>query len=106
MVLKMGHPVSPNILQELQTPSSIPAQIDALKTLKNDIIGHDQRKELAIRHGIVEPLVRILSTYSKTSGKKRMRERSDNGANSEKTWTEEDNLRLQATLIVASLGNG
>ncbi|KAF1811151.1 ARM repeat-containing protein [Eremomyces bilateralis CBS 781.70] len=106
MVLKMGRPVAPTALQELQTPSSIPAQIGALKTLKNEIIGHDQRKELVIRHGIVEPLVRILSTYSRTSGKKRMRERSDNGDNAEKSWTEEDDLRLQATLIVASLGNG
>lgn len=102
----MGRSVAPDVMQELQNPSSISAQIAALKTLKNDIIGHDQRKELVIRHGIVEPLARILSTYSKTSGKKRMQEQGDNGASSERSWTEEDDLRLQATLVIASLGNG
>jgi armadillo repeat-containing protein 8 len=120
----MARAEPPASLQEIRNPTSIQAQIAALKQLKNEIIGHDEKKELVIRYGIVAPLVRNLTSSLKASGKRRSREfnggseglgRSESFGRSEAfngsvskdcAWTHEDELRLQSTYIVASLARG
>ena len=81
--------------------SSVEEQVAALKEVKNDIVGHDQRKELVVQHGIVGVLVRILGSY-------RRAEHNTDGVPLEASgpWTPEDDARLQATLILGSLANG
>jgi hypothetical protein len=98
----------PASLAEIRNPSSIQEQIAALKQLKNEIIGHDQRKELVVRHGIVVALVRNLQTSAKASGKRWSREVNGNGVTLGKghAWTHEDELRLQTTTIITSLAHG
>jgi armadillo repeat-containing protein 8 len=76
-------------------------QVTALKQLKNDIVGHELRKELIVKNGILEPLVRIIENGS--SGKRRRR---DGGAPLLAIPTDEDEARLQATLILGSIADG
>ena len=96
-------------------------QIGALKQLKNDIIGHEQRKHLVLLRGVVEPLARTLALglpSSKAGGKRRSAEVNGFGGatgSNQKAgasrasvhgWGEEDEMRLQATLVVGSLAHG
>ena len=87
------------------TSASIDEKIALLKQLKNDIVGHEQRKELVVKHGAVEPLVGILNSITSTAfgnkvGQGRLVYSEDDG------WSAEDEARLQATLILGSLANG
>lgn len=101
----MVQALSSEIVDAIRNPPSLDAQLASLQQLKNDIVGHDQRKELVVKQGIVQPLVDILSApSSKAAGK-----RSANGVSPQqtaRTWTQEDDARLQATLILGSLANG
>lgn len=94
-------------LEALRHPLSIEEQIASLKVLKNDIVGHDQRKELVVKYGAIDALVEVLSSASRTNGKRRL---SDVNGSSEEhrawPWTQEDEARLQATLILGSLATG
>ena len=139
----------------------------ALKTLKNEVVGHEQRKEDIICHGIVPLLTNILAarvtqphkrSTSASSGavlgsglaevggelassfrskfdtkrkSRHRRDRSDRGEGkfnekatlysqyisenasrqdiklqADHKWTEEDEVRLQATMLIGSLGYG
>ncbi|KAI5841460.1 armadillo-type protein [Morchella snyderi] len=48
----------------LSQPQSV---VTALKRLKHELIGHDQKKELFVRLGIVPPLVKILEGGARTT---------------------------------------
>lgn len=80
-------------------------QLSALRTLKNEIVGHDQKKEKWVENGIIEPVVKILessrsspSTNGKDSGRGRIPP--------SRSLTGEESVRLQALQILASLANG
>ncbi|KAF2811658.1 ARM repeat-containing protein [Mytilinidion resinicola] len=108
----------PPALLELRNPSTPSAQITALRDLKNEIVGHDQRKEMAVRSGVVGPLVRILSEGSRRVGKRngggvelngsatRIRGGEARIGGSQEDWSAEDEMRLQAVLVVGSLALG
>lgn len=103
----MTRPSTPPILSELRTPSSLATQIAALRALKNEIIGHEQKKETWVGLGVVTPLVRILNTQRASSKRKY---RDINGP-ADHTFqprgrTEEEEARLQALIIVGSLAQG
>jgi hypothetical protein len=85
-------------IEALKTADSAYQQIESLRQLKNSIVGHDQRKELAVKQGVLESLVKIVSS-SRTGGY--------NGA-SEHTQpqAQQDEARLQATIILGSLAAG
>lgn len=79
-------------------------QLSALRTLKNDIVGHDQKKEKWIENGVIELVVKVLDCSRFPS--------STNGNDSRsrlppsRTLTGEESLRLQALQILSSLANG
>ena len=163
----MPQPISP-ALNDIQDPTS-PAStlIVALKTLKNEVVGHEQRKELVIKQGIVPCLTNILAHrnngsdtaaaavstehgsalgsglikpkegspfYQTTKANGKRRSAVETGGSRGKTysrrkstdlwngnrrssnvdsdlypgllWTEEDEVRLQITMLVGSLGHG
>lgn len=91
------------VIEAIRISASIDHQIAALKQLKNDIVGHEQRKELVVKQGVVEPLVSILSIASKATGKRPQGNGNEAGVQLSPQWTNEDEARLQATLIVGSL---
>lgn len=88
----------------------------ALRNLKNEIVGHEQRKELAVKHGVVKPLAGLLRAETRKGGKRRRAGGMANGRTAAEgevearegvvDWTAEDELRFQATLVVGSLANG
>jgi hypothetical protein len=87
----------PDSLQEIRNPTSLTTQIAALKQLKHDIIGHDQRKELVICHGVIGALVgNLQDRVSSARGKRR----------SEQDGGEEDEVRVQSIQIITSLAHG
>lgn len=100
---------SPQVIEAIRNAPSRDAQIASLRQLKNDLVGHEQRKELVVRHGIVEPLTNILATPTKAAGK-----RSANGVEpfahlfkraTAGPWMPEEEAKVQGTLILASLAN-
>lgn len=103
----MTRPSTPPILTELRSPSSPASQVAALRALKNEIIGHEQKKEMWVGLGVVTPIVRILNA-SKGSGKRKGREINGAVKYREKKVprTDEEEARLQAIIIVGSLAQG
>lgn len=86
-------------IEALATADSPQQQIESLKQLKNNLVGHDQRKEIAVKNGVLESLVAIISTPA--SGQQ-------NGASTGQgqAWTQQDEARLQAIIILGSLATG
>ncbi|KAF2033462.1 ARM repeat-containing protein [Setomelanomma holmii] len=109
----MGRSTIPPALIELSNPSTPEAQVAALQSLKNEIVGHEQRKELAVTHGVIKPLAGLLRSEARKGGKRRRSQANGNGSGlftesrrSLSEWSTEDELRFQATLVVGSLANG
>ncbi|CAI6329864.1 unnamed protein product [Periconia digitata] len=104
----MGRTAIPNALTELSKPSTPEAQLNALRNLKNEIVGHEQRKELAVIHGIIKPLVGLLKGGTRKEEKGGVTNGSGAPSVVERDceWDVDDELRLQATLVVGSLANG
>ncbi|KAF2097649.1 ARM repeat-containing protein [Rhizodiscina lignyota] len=110
----MARAPPPAALADLRAASSIQSQIVALRRLKNDLIGHDQRKEACIKHGAVNLLVELLNGALRAGGKRR-RVDVNGGKNAtgrerrssvDERWSHEDELRLQCTIVVGSLAQG
>ena len=103
----MTRPSTPPILSELRSASSPASQIRALRQLKNEIIGHDQKKQMWIGLGVLTPLVRILNSY-KGDGKRRARFLDGGGSRQSRKEirTEEEEARLQAVIIIGILAHG
>lgn len=100
----------PSLLLELQQPASLAALTASLRRLKNELVGHDQRKELWIEWGILSILSRLLA--SKNSSGKNAAGQETNGANTAKRKgllemrTEEDEACVQAVIVLGSLAQG
>jgi hypothetical protein len=108
----MGRSTIPSALNELSNPSTPQAQVTALQKLKNEIVGHEQRKEVAVTHGVVKLLAGLLRTEARKGGKRSRNVTNGHGSGvfderrDVEEWTTEDELRFQATLVVGSLANG
>ncbi|KAL8646834.1 MAG: hypothetical protein Q9226_006692 [Calogaya cf. arnoldii] len=102
----MALPTTPPILSELRSSTSSINQVAALRALKNEIIGHEQKKRDWVGLGVLAPLARILNT-PRANGKRR----ESNGSRSAhhgKTAlgrTDEEEARLQAIIVVGSLAS-
>lgn len=98
---------SATILSELRSPSSPASQVAALRALKNEVIGHELKKETWIGLGIVPPISHILNTH-RGGGKRKHKD--TNGVSDHNTWSggrsEEEEARLQAVIIMGSLAHG
>ncbi|KAI1766619.1 ARM repeat-containing protein [Hypoxylon sp. FL1150] len=81
--------------------STTPERLSALNYLKNEVIGHTQRKEDWLRHGVVRPIVRIIasSTLRTTEGD------APSSFSNGPAFTDEDNVKLQALQLLASFAN-
>ncbi len=95
---------SPPILAQIRNSKTPAEQIVALRALKNDIIGHQQKKEMWVGLGVVEPIVRIM-TSNKAQGGQNGKERYDHSFTSE-SLSEKEMVRLQALCVIGSLAHG
>lgn len=102
----MAHGSSAESISVLRDVSASSEQkLQVARHLKNLIVGQDQRKEHSVKNGIVQPLADILSAAPKATGKRRV-ESQGVSLSQNQEWTPEDELRLQATLIIGSLAAG
>ncbi|XWW98610.1 hypothetical protein V2A60_006610 [Cordyceps javanica] len=99
----MTRPQSSPILAQLRGAKTFPEQTAALQALKNEIVGHVQRKEEWVSVGVLEPIVRSLAsarTNLKMNGKD-IRQPA-----TMRPLSEEDSVKLQALQLVSSFANG
>ena len=103
----MTRPSTPPILAELRSSSSPASQVAALRALKNEIIGHEQKKEMWISLGVLSPIKRILNSH-KGAGKRKYRDGNGDSKQTKRrgSRTDEEEARLQAIIIVGSLAHG
>ncbi|OJJ35671.1 hypothetical protein ASPWEDRAFT_51655 [Aspergillus wentii DTO 134E9] len=95
---------APPLLLQLQSAESISSKVATLRALKNETIGHDQRKEAWIGWGIVPILAEILASRPSCGGSE-----LNGGAKPQKSSTtrsEEDEACMQAITILGSLAQG
>lgn len=104
----MVRSASATVLEELRNPTSSIAQIAALKDVKNELTGHDQRKVVAIRQGLLISLVQTLEASARADGKKRTQE--TNGHTNRPVgfseWSDEEELRLQTLMVMEGIAQG
>lgn len=62
----MARVQSPPVLSQIRAARTYSEQAAALRTLKDEVIGHVQRKETWIERGILESLVKILQANSRS----------------------------------------
>ena len=95
------------ILSELKSASSPAGQIKALRDLKNELIGHEQKKELWVGMGVLTPLARVLD-LQKGGGKKKNRDfdAPDDQINHDSVETNGVEAQLQAIIVLGSLAYG
>lgn len=95
----MTRAAAPPILLQLQSSESVPSQVATLRALKNELIGHDQRKEAYVAAGIIPALIQVLVTH-------RPGKVDHSGSARVYHASEEADACLQAILIVGSLVQG
>ncbi|KAF4625055.1 hypothetical protein G7Y89_g13115 [Cudoniella acicularis] len=77
-------------------------QIGVLRALKNEIVGHPLKKELAVAQGVLDPVVRL--TASKTGS--RQDGKSHDHSFATRPLGEEEMVRLQGLQVIASIALG
>ncbi len=96
--------VDASLLAQLRRASSYADQIAALRTLKNETIGHIQKKEKWVRLGALEPVVKVLvaaRSPAKLNGKD-----SRAGHVAIRPLSEKELTRLQALELLAVFASG
>lgn len=100
----MTRPATPTVLSKLRNASSPSTQVQALRELKNEIIGHDEKKEFWVRAGVVATLTRI---WNSCKGDEKQKSRGIDGTSgltdSRPPRSVEEEIRLQAIIIIGSL---
>jgi hypothetical protein len=102
----MTRAAAPPILLQLQSSESVSEQVASLRTLKNELIGHDQRKEAYVTGGIIPALAQVLAL--RWPGKAAAAEPNGSASSQARSYrtSDESEACLQAILIVGSLAQG
>ena len=77
-------------------------QIEVLRALKNEIVGHPPQKELAVTLGVLEPIIRL--TFNKNVA--RQDGKSHDYSFASRPLSEEELVRLQCLQVIASIALG
>ena len=96
------------ILSQLNAPS-LSDRIDALRRIKNNIIGHRQRKERWVHNGIISILVGILTSTNTNDGYtigKGSREPSGLSSGLPRPFTPEETVMLHTIQLLNSFARG
>ncbi|KAI1210404.1 ARM repeat-containing protein [Annulohypoxylon truncatum] len=81
--------------------ATTPERLAALRSLKNELVGHSQKKEDWVRYGVLRPIVGILSPEAYEANDEDTRP-SFLALN---TFTDEDAAKLQALQLLATFAN-
>jgi len=100
----MARVQSPPILSQIRVPRNCSEQVVSLRALKDDIVGHIQRKERWIENGILESLVKNLQSTRPPT----LRNGDDPRSGTERTvpLTDNERVRLLSLELIASFANG
>lgn len=93
----MARTSSSSVLAQLPSLLSPDTRVAALRTLKNELIGHDEKKELWVRSGVLKPLATVMTSHVPPDMRTNKRAESR---------SEQEEARLQAIIIVGSLAQG
>jgi hypothetical protein len=77
-------------------------QVEVLRALKNEIVGHPPQKELVVTLGVLEPIIRL--TFNKNST--RLDGKSHDYSFATRPLSEEEMVRLQCLQVIASIALG
>ncbi|KAG5936993.1 hypothetical protein E4U53_000102 [Claviceps sorghi] len=99
----MARPHNSPILAQLRNAKTLREQAAALQALKNEIVGHVQKKEAWIGLGVLEPIVRTIVSNGSPS---KAHAKDASTQISMDPLSDEDTVRLQALQLVASFANG
>ncbi|KAL3477950.1 armadillo-type protein [Aspergillus californicus] len=99
----MTRAATPPILLQLQNAESLSSQAAALRNLKNETIGHDQRKETWVQLGLIPVLANVLASRGGRNvvSKRDLRYRDLPGSREEA-----NDACLQAIILLGSLSQG
>lgn len=98
---------TPEILSHIQKSESVFTRIAALKALKNEIVGHDQKKESWIKSGIIPALLPVLKgckDADRSSNKLKAHARNSQGRSD--IQTSDDEACFHAAIVLGSLAQG
>jgi hypothetical protein len=95
---------SPPVLSQIRVARSYAEQAAALRALKDEIIGHVQRKEWWVQNGILESLVKILQNNARPPPRSNGKDRSQ--IEQPGTLAEDDTVRLLSLQLLASFTYG
>lgn len=93
------------VLAALSSPDQA-QQLSALRALKNDIVGHTQKKEKWLEAGALKPVVQICETSRSVAAKDGRRDSRGQAQSAGRPLTGDEVVRLQALQILASFANG
>ncbi|KAG5925941.1 hypothetical protein E4U42_003794 [Claviceps africana] len=99
----MARPHNSPILAQLRNAKTLREQAAALQALKNEIVGHVQKKDAWIGLGVLEPIVRTIVSNGSPS---KAHAKDASIQISTDPLSDEDTVRLQALQLVASFANG
>ncbi len=87
---------------QLRNARSAGEQIGVLKALKNEILGHAIKKELAVVQGVLDPLARL--SFNKAGA--RQDSKSHDHSFVSRPLDEDETIRLQGLIILGSIAAG
>lgn len=99
----MARPHTPPILTQLRSARTLIEQTTSLRALKNEIVGHVQKKEQWVGLGVLDPIVRTLAAAQSPA--------RSNGKDArlplaQRPLSDDEKVRLQALQLLASFANG
>ena len=105
----MGRTQSPSIetssiLSQLQSAGTYAEQATALRNLKNEVVGHVQKKESWVKLGALEPVVKILASC-RPPMKHVNRKDTQQDRLYRESLTDEEAVRLQAIQLLSSFAS-
>lgn len=97
---------TPLSLLQLQNADSLSSQAALLRSLKNETIGHDQRKVIYVKRGIIPILTKVL-TAGKLHGRNNVATELNGAVNQPSAVKSDgDEACHQAIIILGSLAQG
>ena len=97
--------ISP-LLAEISNPTSLTAQIAALRRLKNEIIGYKEKKQIWVQSGVIAPIARLLGRHNNIRPKSTERDALPDYPSDGGHISEEQEVRRQAAIIISSIARG
>lgn len=91
----MTHALKAILPKALQS-HDLDERLDALQALKNDVVGHVQKKEKWLEAGVLEPIVKSLNTSNRSTTSHRR----------PSSLSVEEDVRLQALQLLSSFAKG